>query len=89
MILRKAAAAPHAGTSQGQETVSSLDLNELLTPDELCERLKMPRSWVYEKTRKRSSQRLPGFKLGKYWRFREEDVLAWLERQRRGIESRG
>ncbi|MBZ5545605.1 MAG: helix-turn-helix domain-containing protein [Acidobacteriia bacterium] len=69
--------------------MNDLGRDELITPEELADRLKVPRSWVYEKTRKRSSQRLPGFKLGKYWRFREGDVLAWLERQRRGNENVG
>src|SRR5579864_1687059 len=43
-----------------------------------------PFSWVYGKTRRRSFDRIPGFRLGKYWRFREADVLAWIERQRVG-----
>jgi len=35
--------------------------------------------------RTRSTVRaIPGFGLGKYWRFREADVLAWIERQRSG-----
>ena len=62
--------------------MSDLGQNELITPEELADRLRVPRSWVYEKTRQRSLQRLPGFKLGKYWRFRWRDVLEWLDRQR-------
>jgi predicted DNA-binding transcriptional regulator AlpA len=31
--------------------------------------------------------RIPGFRLGKYWRFEESEILAWLEQQRAG--SRG
>lgn len=57
----------------------------LLTVEEVAELLRVPSSWVYERTRKRAADRLPGFRLGKYWRFRETDVLAWLERQRLGI----
>jgi len=56
---------------------------ELLTVGEVAERLKVPTSWVYERTRKRSSDRLPGFRLGKYWRFCEADLQAWLEQRRR------
>jgi len=40
--------------------------------------LHVPVSWVYGRTRKRSLGRLPGYRLGKYWRFREDEVLAWL-----------
>lgn len=56
----------------------------LLTVEEVAELLKVPLSWVYERTRRRASDRIPGFRLGKYWRFREADVLAWIERQRVG-----
>ena len=56
----------------------------LLTVEEAAALLRVPVSWVYERTRKRSVDRIPGFRLGKYWRFREEDVLAWLDRQRAG-----
>jgi excisionase family DNA binding protein len=54
----------------------------LLTIEDVAELLRLPVSWVYERTRKRSIERIPGFRLGKYWRFREGDVLAWIERQR-------
>ena len=58
------------------------ELNRLLTVEELAELLQVPASWVYGHTRRRSMNRIPGFRLGKYWRFREADVLAWLERQK-------
>lgn len=57
---------------------------ELLTVEDVAALLKVPPSWVYERTRRRGIERTPGFRLGKYWRFREGDVLAWLERQRAG-----
>ena len=25
---------------------------------------------------------LPGFKMGRQWRFRQEDIVAWIESQR-------
>ncbi len=54
----------------------------LLTVQEVSELLKVPVSWVYGRTRRRSSERLPGYRLGKYWRFRESEVIAWLRNQR-------
>jgi excisionase family DNA binding protein len=57
---------------------------QLLTIEEVAELLHVPVSWVYGKTRRRTMNRIPGFRLGKYWRFREADVLAWIERQRAG-----
>lgn|GEM_PF-3257209 len=56
----------------------------LLTVEDVAKLLRVPESWVYERTRMRSADRIPGFRLGKYWRFREADVLAWIERQRVG-----
>lgn len=59
--------------------------NSLLTVEEVAALLKVPPSWVYDRVRRRSRDRIPGFKLGKYWRFREADVLAWLAQQRVGM----
>lgn len=56
----------------------------LLSVEEVAELLQVPVSWVYERTRARGLNRIPGFRLGKYWRFDEADVRAWLERQRSG-----
>jgi excisionase family DNA binding protein len=57
----------------------------LLTVEEVATLLQVPISWVYERTRARSIERIPGFRLGKYWRFRESDLLGWIERQRVGV----
>lgn len=56
----------------------------LLTVNDVATLLQVPVSWVYARTRKRSIERLPGIRLGKYWRFREEEIHAWVESQRRG-----
>jgi excisionase family DNA binding protein len=61
---------------------TAMDGNELLTVKEVAELLHVPVSWVYDRTRKRSTDRLPGIRLGKYRRFREIEVLAWVESQR-------
>jgi predicted DNA-binding transcriptional regulator AlpA len=59
---------------------------EILTPEQLAERLQVKRSWVYEQTRYRADVRnadpLPYMKLGLYLRFDWRDVLTWLERQK-------
>ena len=54
----------------------------LLTVHEVAQFLKVPVSWVYERTRRRSQNRIPGFRLGKYWRFDEAEVREWLEGQK-------
>jgi excisionase family DNA binding protein len=56
----------------------------LLTIQEVAGMLHVPVSWVYGRTRKRSVERLPGIRLGKYWRFREEEIHTWVESQRGG-----
>jgi excisionase family DNA binding protein len=58
--------------------------DSLMTVEEVAKLLRVPASWVYERTRRQCNQRMPGFRLGKYWRFRLDDVLAWIERQRVG-----
>src|SRR5229473_3512736 len=56
--------------------------SHFLTVHEVAVLLQVPVSWVYERMRKRSSERLPGYRLGKYWRFSEDEILAWVKRQR-------
>lgn len=58
--------------------------SKLLTVEDLAALLKVAPSWVYGHLRRRACDPIPAFRLGKYWRFREADVLAWLERQRTG-----
>jgi excisionase family DNA binding protein len=60
------------------------DNQELLTIQQVADLLHVPVSWVYGRTRKRSIERLPGIRLGKYWRFHEEEIHAWVESQRGG-----
>jgi excisionase family DNA binding protein len=63
------------------------DERHLLNVHEVAELLQVPVSWVYERVRKRSLERFPGYRLGKYWRFREADIQEWIERQRMGARS--
>jgi excisionase family DNA binding protein len=54
--------------------------NQLLTVAEIAALLQVPVSWVYGHLRKRATDRLPAYRLGKYWRFRAEEVLTWVQR---------
>ena len=56
--------------------------DDLLTVAEVARLLKVPISWVYERTRRQGIDRLPHFKLGNYLRFSEREIVAWLERIR-------
>lgn len=53
----------------------------LLTIDEMAETLKVPKSWLYSRTRERGADAVPRFKVGKYIRFVEADVMDWLRKQ--------
>jgi hypothetical protein len=58
-----------------------LNPTELLTPDQLAERLKVGVDWVYEKSRARgqhNSKPLPVLRCGRYLRFYWPDVCGWL-----------
>jgi excisionase family DNA binding protein len=61
--------------------------HHFLTVKEVAELLRVPVSWVYERTRRRDGGQLPGYRLGKYWRFREDEVLAWINCQRGGTRD--
>jgi excisionase family DNA binding protein len=50
--------------------------DRLLTAREVAEMLSVPVSWVRDHTR---SGAIPNLQLGRYRRYREDDVLAWLE----------
>ncbi len=58
--------------------------DHLLTVGEVAELLQVPVSWVYGRTRKRAPDRIPGYRLGKYWRFSEGEIRAWIKRQQEG-----
>jgi hypothetical protein len=64
--------------------VNTIIHTELLTPEELAGRLKVPKSWVYEKTRGRSRDPLPVMRIGKYMRFHWPDIVVWLRAHSEG-----
>jgi excisionase family DNA binding protein len=45
---------------------------ELLTPEQLAERLQVPVSWVYEQSRQ---GKIPTHRIGRYVRFRLQEVI--------------
>ena len=55
---------------------------ELLTPEELAERLKVPLSWVYEQSRQGN---IPTHRLGRYIRFDLQEVIE--SQKKNGIRS--
>lgn len=63
-------------------TKAVLDPDDIVTPQELADRLKVRKSWVFEQTRRRSKVRnknpLPCLRMGKLLRFSWTAVAAWL-----------
>jgi excisionase family DNA binding protein len=55
----------------------------LLTVEEVASMLHVPVSWVYGRMRKTALERMPAYRVGKYWRFRAEEVMAWLRDSKR------
>lgn len=57
---------------------------KLLTVEQLAEKLSVPRSWVYSRTRETGPGAMPRIEVGKYRRFELDAVMEWLKRQRNG-----
>ena len=55
--------------------------NSFLTVDEMAEALKVPKSWLYSRTRDTGPGTIPLIRVGKYIRFVEADVMDWLKKQ--------
>lgn len=51
----------------------------LLTAEEVAQQLQVPTGWVYAQAR---AGRFPHVSAGRYVRFDQRDVDAWIERQR-------
>jgi predicted DNA-binding transcriptional regulator AlpA len=66
---------------QSNNTISSAT-GGLLTVKDVARILKVPVSWVYEQTRPGCVNPIPHFKLGKYLRFFDDDIRAYLEQLR-------
>ena len=56
-----------------EELQASADTRELLTPEELASKLKVPISWVYEQSRQGN---IPTHRIGRYIRFDLREVIA-------------
>jgi excisionase family DNA binding protein len=54
-------------------------LLELLTVEEIAASLRVPPSWVYERVRRRGRDKMPHLKIGKYLRFRLNEVRSWID----------
>ena len=58
--------------------------DELLTAEDVAALLKVKVSWVYDRIRPTSGDRLPHIRLGRYVRFERSAVEDFIRRQRNG-----
>ena len=54
---------------------------ELLTGDELCQRLKIKKSFLYAPCRRKGPDAVPCIKIGKYLRYDLQAVKCWIVKQ--------
>ena len=69
-----------------REELAALDTTpkELLTPEELSEKLKVPITWVYEQSRMNT---IPTHRLGRYVRFNLKEVIDSRAFQKRDEQT--
>ena len=56
-------------------------MSRLLDADQVAEMLGVPKSWVYEQSRKGL---IPTVELGRYRRFRREAIEEWIAERENG-----
>jgi len=65
--------------SIGSQSEGGRVVPDVLTIKDVAGLLKFPTSWIYDRLRGSAPDRLPGYKVGKYWRFRQAEILAWFD----------
>lgn len=92
----------HAASRHGLEGTLAAQIAELRRPavsseqieiidaGELASRLKLPKSWIQEASRSRTTDPLPHLRFGKYVRFRwgSPELSAWIARRANGQKAR-
>ena len=58
--------------------------NEFWTAEEVSAYLRIPQSTIYKLAQDKV---LPGFKVGKHWRFRRETIMEWIKEQENNNEQ--
>jgi excisionase family DNA binding protein len=52
-----------------------VETDKFWTAEEVAQYLRLPQSTVYKLAQDKV---LPGFKVGKHWRFRRESIMEWI-----------
>lgn len=56
-------------------------MEKFYSVDEIAAVLNVPKSWIYRHTKETGPGAIPRLRVGKYLRFRPNEVMAWIERQ--------
>ena len=67
------------GAVEVSRDVTEKKSESLMTVKELAKYLNVKESWVYAQIREARRSGFPVIKVGKYRRFRRQDVMDWLE----------
>lgn len=59
-------------------------MDEFWTAEEVSKYLRIPLSTVYKLAQEKV---LPGFKVGKHWRFRKDIIQKWIKHQEQNISD--
>jgi predicted DNA-binding transcriptional regulator AlpA len=68
-------------TSSAPHEAVPMKLDDILTPNQLAERLQVKPTWVYEMCRRRAIHRekpRPCMRIGKYLRLYWPDICEWM-----------
>jgi excisionase family DNA binding protein len=60
------------------------ETGDFWTATEVAAYLRLPQSTVYKLAQDKI---LPGFKVGKHWRFRREAILDWIKQREKTIQD--
>ena len=60
------------------------EMDEFWTAEEVSNYLRIPQSTIYKLAQDKV---LPGFKVGKHWRFRRETILEWIKTREGKVSS--
>jgi excisionase family DNA binding protein len=83
--IQKAPGTSNAGRNGKGERLAVVN-GSLLTAAQVAQMLGVPKSWVYEQSRK---GRIPTVTLGRYRRYRAEAITNWVETLEAGKEKLG
>jgi predicted DNA-binding transcriptional regulator AlpA len=64
-----------------------MENQELLTIEQMADKLQVKPSWLYFRTMQTGKDAIPRVKVGKYLRFNPGAVIEWIEKQYNEVEQ--